>query len=163
MIDRPLRGTIFRAFVLAASLAAIVGANERPTRVLISSEPLHAGRISPQLYGGFVELLDDVVPGMWAEMLGDRGFEGILPTAQWCYFRGEPNLCDRDWEKNETWEYDRENPFSGEQSARLTASEVVACMEASMERLRALFGGLLSLEFREPSCGCRRSLDDAMM
>ncbi len=122
MIDRPLRNAVVRAFVVAASLAAIVGAGERPTRILISTQPLHAGRISPQLYGGFVELLDDVVPGMWAEMLGDRGFEGILPTAQWCYFRGEPNLCDRDWEKSETWEYDREDPFNGEQSARLTAS-----------------------------------------
>ncbi|MGZ8949297.1 MAG: hypothetical protein ACXW2H_07345, partial [Candidatus Aminicenantales bacterium] len=40
----------------------------------VYSSPLHQGRISPMLYGGFVELLDDHVPGMWAEMLGDRGF-----------------------------------------------------------------------------------------
>lgn len=112
--------TIAVCLVTTAGLGS-VSAAERPTRILISSEPLHQGRISPSLYGGFIELLDDVVPGMWAEMLGDRGFEGILPTAKWCYFRGEPNLCDRDWDRNETWEYDRENPFNGEQSARLTA------------------------------------------
>ena len=39
---------------------------------LIQPEPLHAGRIDPKLFGNFIELLDDVVPGMWADMLNDR-------------------------------------------------------------------------------------------
>ena len=38
--------------------------------LVVLNKPLHSGRISPMLYSGFVELLDDVVPGMWAEMLG---------------------------------------------------------------------------------------------
>ncbi len=85
--------------------------------------PLHQGRISPMLYGGFVELLDDHVPGMWAEMLGDRGFEGVLPTSTWDYFRGEPNLCDRDWDRSLDWSYDTDRPFNDKQSCRLDVSE----------------------------------------
>lgn len=110
--------SILIVFMSAGDLKAREG-----VRIKISPEPLHEGRISPMLYGGFVELLDDVVPGMWAEMLGDRGFEGILPTAKWCYFRGEPNLADRNWDASESWGYDRLNPFNGEQSARLTFSK----------------------------------------
>ncbi len=94
-----------------------------PVVLKISSTPLHEGRISPMLYGGFVELLDDVVPGMWAEMLGDRGFEGILPTSTWDYFRGEPNLCDRAWDAGPGWSFDTDRPFNDEQSARLAASK----------------------------------------
>jgi alpha-N-arabinofuranosidase len=89
----------------------------------ILNKPLHAGRISPMLYGGFVELLDDVVPGMWAEMLGDRNFEGVMPTANWVYHIGALNLCDRDWDKNETWTYGTESPWNGAQSAKLNAAK----------------------------------------
>jgi alpha-N-arabinofuranosidase len=91
------------------------------TELKIFAQPLHGGRISPLLYGGFIELLDDLVPGMWAEMLGDRGFEGILPTSTWDYFRGEPNLCDRDWDKSPDWSYDTADPFNDRQSCRLDA------------------------------------------
>src|SRR5512136_2516044 len=89
----------------------------------VLAEPLHGGRISPMLYGGFVELLDDVVPGMWAEMLGDRGFEGIIPASTWDYFRGEPNVCDRDWDKSPDWSYDAERPFNDQRSCRLDVRE----------------------------------------
>jgi alpha-L-arabinofuranosidase len=54
-------------------------------------------------------------------MLGDRGFEGILPTSTWDYFRGEPNLCDRDWDKSTDWSYDTANPWNDRQSCRLDA------------------------------------------
>jgi len=87
----------------------------------VLAEPLHAGRISPLLYGGFVELLDDLVPGMWAEMIGDRGFEGVLPTSTWDYFRGEPNLCDRGWDISPDWSCDSDKPFNDRQSCRLNA------------------------------------------
>ena len=89
--------------------------------IVILDKPLHAGRIKPTLYGGFVELLDDHVPGMWAEMLGDRNFEGVVPAANWDYYLGAPNLCDRDWDRNETWNYSMESPWNGVQSAKLTA------------------------------------------
>jgi alpha-N-arabinofuranosidase len=90
-------------------------------RLKVFAAPLHQGRISPMLYGGFIELLDDHVPGMWAEMLGDRGFEGVLPASTWDYFRGEPNLCDRDWDRGPDWSYDTERPFNDKQSCRLEA------------------------------------------
>jgi len=117
--------TLFSLSILALALASGAAAPAAgPIRVKVLSEPLHQGRISPLLYGGFIELLDDHVPGMWAEMLGDRGFEGVLPTANWDYFRGEPNLCDRDWDKDSGWGYDRDDPFNGSQSARLTSTGI---------------------------------------
>ena len=46
---------------------------------VIQSQPLNGGSISPMLFGNFIELVDDDTPGMWAEMLNDRCFEGITP------------------------------------------------------------------------------------
>lgn len=110
------------ALILALAAAASADATEDETmRVRISAQPLHAGRISPLLYGGFVELLDDLVPGMWAEMLNDRSFEGVTKMAPPFYYTGAPNLCDMQWEENDTWAYDSANPFNGSRSARLRA------------------------------------------
>ncbi|MGD0260116.1 MAG: alpha-L-arabinofuranosidase C-terminal domain-containing protein [Verrucomicrobiota bacterium] len=92
------------------------------TAAVIHSQPLHGGRISPMLFGNFVELLDDVVPGMWAEMLNDRSFEGVNRAANWSYYDGKPDFCDREWDPNPTWSRDTENPFNGARSARLTAA-----------------------------------------
>ena len=86
---------------------------------IIHSQPLHAGRIDPKLFGNFIELLDDVVPGMWAELLNDRSFEGVVPAVNWCYFDGSPDICDRQWDTNATWTIDVENPFNGARSVRL--------------------------------------------
>jgi alpha-N-arabinofuranosidase len=105
--------------LFALSITGGAGAPSAGVNLKVLAEPLHGGRISPMLYGGFVELLDDVVPGMWSEMLGDRGFESVLPTSTWDYFRGEPNLCDRDWDKSPDWSYDTSAPFNDRQSARL--------------------------------------------
>ena len=66
-------------FVLTAGRAAPQAAG--PVTLKVYPEALHAGRITPFFYGNFIELLDDVIPGMWAEMLGNRGFEGVEPTA----------------------------------------------------------------------------------
>ena len=69
--------------------------------VKVSSYPMHESRIDAKLFGNFVELLDDVVPSMWAEMINDRDFDGVLPSADWVYYRGEPNVyLDREWEPN---------------------------------------------------------------
>ncbi len=107
--------------VLGVVTGSAVSGWAGPVDLVVLNKPLHAGRISPMLYSGFVELLDDVVPGMWAEMLGDRDFEGVLPAANWAYHLGTLNLCDRDWDRNETWEYSTEDPWCGAQSAKLTA------------------------------------------
>src|SRR5438270_10214927 len=83
------------------------------THAIIHSQPLHAGRINPRLFGNFIELLDDVAPGLWAEMLNDRSFEGVAPCLNPFYYDGTPNFCDREWDRNPTWSYDVANPFNG--------------------------------------------------
>jgi alpha-N-arabinofuranosidase len=110
------------ALVVVAFLLAFVPLLAAPIQstAVIQAEPLHDGRISPLLFGNFVELLDDVVPGMWAEMLNDRSFEGVLPAANWSYFDGAPDFCDRTWDTNAGWQYDTVNPFNGVRSAKLT-------------------------------------------
>jgi alpha-N-arabinofuranosidase len=110
-------------FALVLGGVSVSGYSGETVELAILNKPLHSGRISPMLYSGFVELLDDVVPGMWAEMLGDRNFEGVLPTAKWVYHLGGLNLCDRDWNKNETWTYSTEDPWNGAQTAKLIASK----------------------------------------
>jgi alpha-L-arabinofuranosidase len=122
-----IRGSRYAAVPLALFLLLVLPlvpsrgdpSQSEATVLKVYSRPAGAGRISPMLYGGFVELLDDHVPGMWAEMLGDRGFEGVLPTSTWDYFRGQPNLCDRDWDRSAGWTYDAERPFNDRQSCRL--------------------------------------------
>ena len=92
--------------ILLALLAAVhVPAIAASARVKISARPAHAGRISHYLFGSFIELLDDLVPGMRAQMLNDGGFDGVLPSASWCYYNGEPNIRDREWDTNDTWTY----------------------------------------------------------
>lgn len=108
---------------LVAVFSGVVSGSAGTVDLVVLDRPLHAGRISPMLYGGFVELLDDVVPGMWAEMLGNRDFEGVLPAANWAYHLGALNLCDRDWDHNGTWTCDEEEPWSGARSAKLTAAK----------------------------------------
>jgi alpha-N-arabinofuranosidase len=114
-----------QALLVAAVLAAAVlpsSAEALKTTVQVSSRPLHAGRVSPMLFGNFMELLDDLVPSMWAEMLNDRSFEGVTQRANWAYGDGAPNVCDREWDKNETWAYDTARPFNGARSVRLTSA-----------------------------------------
>ncbi len=107
-------------FILSGLAAAPQAAG--PVSLKIYPEALHAGRITPLFYGNFIELLDDLIPGMWAEMLGNRGFEGVEPTASWVYHQGALNLSDRDWDAGPDWTLDTEKPFNARRSARLTAS-----------------------------------------
>jgi alpha-N-arabinofuranosidase len=114
-------------FLLATLVFAVSGLTAAPqaagpVTLKLYPEALHAGRITPLFYGNFIELLDDVIPGMWAEMLGNRGFEGVEPTANWVYHQGALNLSDRDWDAGPDWALDAEKPFNALRSARLTAS-----------------------------------------
>ena len=72
------------------------------------------------LFGNFIELLDDLVPGMWAEMLNDRGFEGVVPPANWVYYDGSPTFCDRRWDKGPDWALGTNEAFNGPRCARIT-------------------------------------------
>jgi hypothetical protein len=111
--------------LVAASVVAFTTLGSGQTsraKVTVSSQPLYAGRIDPKLFGNFMELLDDLVPGMWAEMLNDRSFEGVTRPANWVYADGAPNICDREWDQNGTWTHDSENAFNGSRSVKLTAA-----------------------------------------
>ncbi len=106
--------------LLAAGASLPQAAGTVPLKIF--PEPLNEGRITPLFYGNFIELLDDLIPGMWAEMLGNRGFEGVEPTAGWVYHQGARNLGDRDWDPDPSWTLDAEKPFNALRSARLTAA-----------------------------------------
>lgn len=93
-----------------------------PLNIRISATPMHSGQINPMLYGGFIELLDDLVPGMWAEMLNDRDFEGVGVPSPWCYYTGQPGFCDNQWIANSTWSLDKTEPFNGAVSVKLTSA-----------------------------------------
>ena len=124
----------FLIYLLAIAAAMqVFGADGDPLRaqVLIHAQPLHAGRINPKLFGNFIELLDDVVPGMWAELLNDRSFEGVIPAANWCYYDGSPDICDRQWDTNSTWMLDTNHPFNGTRSARLNPGSRPASLTQS--------------------------------
>jgi alpha-N-arabinofuranosidase len=111
-------GVIFLLSPGSQSFSGAAGVN-----VIVHAEPLHAGRINPKLFGNFVELLDDVVPGLWAGMLNDRAFAGVTPSLRPFYYDGAPNFCDREWDANATWSYDTEKMFHGCRSAKLVARD----------------------------------------
>jgi alpha-L-arabinofuranosidase len=110
---------IFAAMVFAAGSP---GFAEEPLGITVHAESIHDGRVSPLLFGNFIELLDDVAPAMWAEMLNDRSFEGVEPLSPQYYFDGTPDFCDRRWDANKTWAYDHERPYNGTGCAKLTAT-----------------------------------------
>ena len=121
-----MRRCAVRTFLLAlvAGLLIDVGSTSlgaaEPLKV--SHRTLHDGRISPMLFGNFIELLDDLVPSMWAEMLNDRGFEGITPPANWVYFDGSPTFCDRAWKKTGDWSATEDAPpWNGKRCAEVIA------------------------------------------
>jgi alpha-L-arabinofuranosidase len=122
-------------FLLAASLLR-TSAQPASVETIIHAQPLHSGRIDRKLFGNFIELLDDVVPGMWAELLNDRSFEGVIPPANWCYYDGSPDICDRTWDTNGTWRLDTEHPFNGLRTARLTAGASPAELTQSGLRVK---------------------------
>ena len=49
---------------------------EALARVAIVPDMLYEAPISPLIYGDFVEFLDELIPGMRAEKVRDRAFEG---------------------------------------------------------------------------------------
>ena len=127
---RPSIGLSLLAAALALPLSQAAAQFSR-VETTIHSQPLHAGRIDPKVFGNFIELLDDVTPGMWAELLNDRSFEGVVPSANWCYYDGSPDICDRQWDTNATWSLDTSNPFNGARSARLEVAAQPASLTQS--------------------------------
>lgn len=128
-----MKPVIILPLLTAALVSSSVPTRAEPARVhaTIHSQPLNSGRIDPKVFGNFIELLDDVVPGMWAELLNDRSFEGVVPAANWCYFDGSPDICDRHWDTNSTWACVRDHPFNGALCAKLNATSQVASLTQS--------------------------------
>jgi alpha-L-arabinofuranosidase len=122
-IRRSWRGWMGFALAVSACLNGSPASNAADAVLKISSKPLHAGRINPMLFGNFIELLDDLCPGMWAEMLNDRGFEGVVPPAKWVYYDGSPSFCDRTWDREKDWTVDTTAAFNGPRSARITGRD----------------------------------------
>ncbi|HEY3342958.1 MAG TPA: hypothetical protein VGK81_13105, partial [Anaerolineae bacterium] len=109
--------------------------------IVVSNELRYSETISPLIYGEFIEPLNDLIPGMWAEKVRDRSFEGVLQPAQvyppgqdWVYPRwhtftaagiqfnhwpSQPNELEM-ITAGATLTLDAENPCVGRQSARVT-------------------------------------------
>lgn len=109
-------------------------------KIKISKELLFDDNISPMIYGDFMEPLNDLLPGMWAEKVQDRSFAGVLqpnciypPGNNWVYPRwtsivfGQQKFdgwvdSHADTEMiNSSAEFmlDKENPFVGDSSAKI--------------------------------------------
>lgn len=93
-------------------------------RLTVQKEAMHKGRISPLLYGSFIELWDDHVAGMWAEMLNDRSFEGVEKRVDWCYYLGEPNICDRKWLTGGSVNLKADGAFNGKACVELRGGKI---------------------------------------
>jgi len=108
--------------------------------IVVLSDALFDDTISPMIYGDFIEFLNDLLPGMRAEKIQDRCFEGILqpnnvwpPETNWAYPRwksfvsGQPDF-DR-WPDSHAdtemvsatadFDVDSSDPYVGRQSARV--------------------------------------------
>ena len=119
MKSRRWRISCFLVLITTQLGGRLVTAAEEAS-VKVSSRPRHDGRIDRKLFGNFIELLDDLVPGMWAELLNDRGFEGVVPAAKWVYYDGSPTFCDRAWDKSEDWSIETKAAFNGPRCARIS-------------------------------------------
>jgi alpha-L-arabinofuranosidase len=111
-----------------------------PDPIQITRQALYEEPISPLIYGDFMEPLNDLLPGMWADRLQDRKFGGCtqprrlwLEGENWTYPRWEalacglPSTAPRPEASIElemvhpevTLTLDGAQPFVGQQSARV--------------------------------------------
>jgi alpha-L-arabinofuranosidase len=99
--------------------------------ITVSATPLRKERISPLIYGEFVEFLNQMIPGMWADKLQDRSFAGL--TEPGGLYRLELSFHGQVWRAfrcgegpygapvtgEVAFDRDREKPFVGSQAARV--------------------------------------------
>jgi hypothetical protein len=72
-----MRNLKLTTLIFSLLCVTVARANGSDAAFRITGEPLCPGKISPMLYGQFVEYLCDLVPAMWAEKLDDESFEGL--------------------------------------------------------------------------------------
>jgi alpha-N-arabinofuranosidase len=104
--------------------------NPAMSTVVVTRSPLHASRICPFQYGQFIELLCNLVPGMWAEKLYDPGFEGLTPYK--VPFIPETDFKEKPWYpcgavNRARYVKDRDTKVSGEQSQRIAIQPGAPC------------------------------------
>jgi alpha-N-arabinofuranosidase len=99
------------------------------SRIRITGSPVYEGTISPFIYGEFVEFIDDLIPGMWAERIRDRSFEGLSRPTH--FYRKERDFPRPAWRETRlldsaygssplfgvAFELDASRPFAGSRSA----------------------------------------------
>ena len=81
-----MKKSIVPAIIGAALVLFSVRVSAQSTTVYATA--MTNGTINPMLFGNMIELIDDICPGLWAEMLNDRCFEGILPMNNGIYYNG---------------------------------------------------------------------------
>jgi alpha-L-arabinofuranosidase len=112
--------------------------------ISVTNEPLFGESISPLIYGEFMEPLNDLLPGMWAEKVRDRCFEGTLqpayvypPGQNWVRPRWQPFSAAEagfdHWpsdpgelemiQASASLTLDSVNPYVGKQSAQVTVQK----------------------------------------
>jgi len=105
--------------------------------IKVLSQKLFKEAISPFIYGEFVEFINDLIPGMWAERIRDRSFEG--QTNPRMFYRKEKDFPKPAWREiciknapfggftvhdiaDVIFELDPIKPFVGTQSACIRVS-----------------------------------------
>mgnify|MGYP001101787718 CR=1 FL=1 len=79
------------------STGELVTTSDATGIIVVRNERLRDERISPFIYGNFIEFLDHHVQGMRAQMLDDHSFEGPLPPSDWCYYLRDRDVTDHPW------------------------------------------------------------------
>ena len=99
--------------------------------IIIKNKPLHDGRISPFIYGDFIEFVDTLIPGMRAELVRNRAFEGVLTPADGRFydmrldFKEDP-WCETIYEAKATLSLDPMEKMAGSHALRLAVHSVQA-------------------------------------
>ena len=141
-----------------------------PAMIAITGDALYPETISPLIYGDFIEFLNDLVPGMWAEKVQDRSFAGMLQPAHtwpldppWTAPRWHAFVCGRQplttWPTSDTqldlvhasadFTLDTHDPFVGTQSARVAvkaADDAPFLAGIAQEHIAVVRGQKLTVE-----------------
>ncbi len=121
--------------------------------ITVEARPLRKERISPLIYGEFIEYLNDMIPGMWADKLQDRSFAGFTqpavayrpehrcPIFGWRAFRVGTGPYGAPLGGDVAFDRDPVKPFVGEHSARISLKNAENCLAGILQPGIALKAG----------------------